>query len=172
VLKLWDDIAFGNYVAGQADADSSFVLFVAQDSRRAFGVRTDVLWIMTKTYDSEILKNIRDFLGVGHVYERPKPRHRLGHRQSGHQLIVFGANCLRIVEFFEKFPLRANKRMDLELWKRATKVHCQRKPHTRWKKADLIEMVKIRLQLDALPHRLKRPGKVDVHAVLKHLDLT
>jgi len=151
---MWEDRDFGNYIAGQADADSCFVLSISKASKNKFGVSVYPLWQMDKLGDEEVLQKIRDFLGVGVV----SPSHGKGKSYSA--LRVHGYACLKLVEFFEQFPLKGKKRKDFELWKKGVKLYCARKHKDRGNymtKDELVQLIEIREEMEMTLNRRKSP---------------
>jgi len=162
---MWEDRDFANYIVGQADADSAFCVEVYEHKRYSFGVRVWVYWTISKAFDENILKRITDFLGVGKV-RYVKARKPL----PDYELRVYGKECSKIVEFFEKFPLRANKQKDFELWKEAVEIcNSRKRSHGNpWKKEELLKVLVIRQQLTHLWTRGKRHGR-DISNLIEKL---
>ena len=167
---MWEDKSFGNYVAGQADADSYFGLEVSRWSRNVFGVRILPNWAVSKAYDFEILEEIKNFLGVGRLKEIKASKSYTHH----YRLSVTGTKCSKIVEFFEKFPLRANKQKDFEIWKKAVKIYNNRSrfhgPGSGWKKEGILAMLQLRKELDDLKSRRKHLHKRDINELIRKIE--
>lgn len=158
---MWNDRDFGNYIAGQADADSSFYINVKYGSR---GVYVCPEWTITKDIDKEILEKICHFLGVGKVYPR---RYLKTKRNTSASLRIHGKPCARVVQFFEEFPLRAKKKEEFEIWKRAVEIYVSRKRnvHNPWVKEELIEMKELRRKLHQSPSRIRRRSMKEIEIV-------
>lgn len=166
---MWEDLAFANYVVGQADADSCFYLSVRKRPKRRLKISVDPKWAITKAFDKEILLKIRDFLGVGSVYIKHGSPSRPRSIDPFWQFYVEGKACAVVVEFFERFPLRATKRKDFEIWKKAVAILVGRR-ETRWTKEDLIAMLMVRKEMDETLVRAKaKKGKIDVSAIIERL---
>jgi hypothetical protein len=155
---MWDDIAFGNYVAGQAEADSCFCIGVRISKTSKFGVRVIPLWEMQKVHDELILQKIRDFIGIsGRIYHC---KYKVHHGKMTTRLMIEGSKCERVVAFFETFSLRGEKKKDFDLWKKAVKIYVSRNRQHFWTKEDLIAMLNIRKEMDQLNRRHLNPGKM------------
>lgn len=167
---MWDDRDFANYVVGQADANSSFWLGLTRDRRTGkFGIMIVPAWSISKVFDEEIVEKIHDFLGVGKVFPHK-------HTNSGlvaKRFAVEGKGCAKIVEFFEKFPLRSKKQRDFEVWKKAVEIYCSRDrrgaSRNPWTKEELIAMLKLRKQLRQIPTRIKRREDKTTEVELRRL---
>lgn len=70
--------------------------------------------------DRAILKEIRDTLGFGKIYDRPVYP---SDKPNVHPGVVFRIDpindCAELVKVFERNPLRAKKKQDFEIWKSA-----------------------------------------------------
>lgn len=123
---LTDD--FGHWLAGFTDGEGAFVICRVTTRRgKAAGssVRT---WpncrfeIGLRADDIEILRTIRDTLGVGNLYvKKPNFSARPGTKMAAVFIVHRIDDCLRIVEFFTRYPLRAKKRAQFDVW--ADAVH-------------------------------------------------
>lgn len=162
---MWEDEAFANYISGQADADSTFAILVFKQKRGTLRVNVQPVWEISKAFDRPLLEEIKDFLGAGYITERKKrKRYRIHFR-----LTVKGKACSKLVEFFETFPLRANKRRDFELWKEAVKIYDR--PRNRgnpWRKDEMTAILRIRIQMSKLLSRSVRRGR-DVTSLIQEL---
>lgn len=108
------DKDFSHWIAGFVDGEGCF--FMAPVNRPG-GYRPSFS-VSVRADDSEIVQKMRDFLDVGttHFYRAT----------SGSRVIRWSvqaqADCQKLVQFFERFPLRAKKRNDFEVWARAVEV--------------------------------------------------
>jgi hypothetical protein len=164
---MWKDRDFANYIVGQADADSCFYIGVRHGKTYSYGIRVVPEWAVSKTADHEILQRTKAFLGIGRIVEKIQPRQ--GNRRFYSKLYIQGNECSILAEFFERFPLRANKRKDFEVWKKAVDLYSARErvggnpdavmrraSKRSWTKEELIEMLEIRKQLNDISSRVKR----------------
>jgi hypothetical protein len=163
---MWEDRDFANYIVGQADADSSFSLAIEKSSENKFGIRVYPVWKMDKYGDEEVLQKIRDFLGVGIVSSsRGKVKPYIAFR-------VHGYACPKLVEFFERFPLKGKKRKDFEIWKKAVQLYCARKHKGRgkdWTKDELVPLLEICEEMEMTLNRPKSHRHNTAKLALQHL---
>lgn len=113
-VEVSDPEAFGHYIAGLVDGEGTFITRRAQNTAHcefAIHIRSD---------DRPILDAIASFLGVGKFYSHATDKsvhclYRVSSREDTSQVIV---------PFFERFPLRAKKRHDFDIWKQAANLCC------------------------------------------------
>lgn len=106
------DDAFGHYVAGFADGEGCFIVVQRNlPPRPTYFCR---FIVRLRDDDSAILGEIRERLGVGDIFHDPRPEGING--QTIWQVSRM-ADCLRLVEFFTRYPLRAKKARDFKVWK-------------------------------------------------------
>jgi LAGLIDADG DNA endonuclease family protein len=109
----------GDYIAGFVDGEGCFYLTYRSEIKYSrVGQPKYYRWlpyfaIMLRSDDVEILYKIRATLACGNVY--------YSRNKSLTSFNVQNINDLygKILPFFEKFELRAKKRLDFELWKQA-----------------------------------------------------
>lgn len=106
--------AFGHWLAGFADGEACFALL----SNGRGKVRA-VFRIALRQDDEAVLRQIRNTLGVGNV--RLAKAGKLGCDQAEFN-VLSKPDCLAMVEFFERYPLRSKKARDFEIWKRAVRL--------------------------------------------------
>ena len=111
--------SFGHWLSGFVDGEGSFIL---QTQQRPGGFSCHAsLRIELRDDDSDIINLIKDFWQVGNIYMR-KGRKRLDTTTKPNvQYVVSGWETLNtvIVPHFTKYPLRAKKKRDFEIWKDA-----------------------------------------------------
>lgn len=78
-------------------------------------------WCVTFTInlhvnDKGILKQVKETLGCGKIYQ-DKSRPLAVYRVDNFESVIN-----KIIPFFKKYPLRAKKKLDFELWKRAVEI--------------------------------------------------
>jgi hypothetical protein len=149
---MWDDRDLANYIVGQADADSSFVITIMRCKGNKYGLRVLPLWVTEKHGDTEVLEKIHDFLGVGRVYAF----HGKSHPYIA--LRVAGRDCAQIVQFFEQFPLRGRKREDFEIWKKAVELYVSHEKGRQWTRHELSQIIKIRHNMESTLKYRRRCG--------------
>lgn len=155
---ITDRDAFGHWLSGFSDGESCFSLyFMKYPNQDIRPVVTCKFRITLREDDEPILKQIRDFLGVGTFYYREKSPYS---RNVQVTYCVHGMHDLVrvIIPNFETYPLRAKKRRDFELWKQGVHIAygpkmrqrqriCGHKWHKPWTENEIAEF---RLVSDAL----------------------
>ena len=141
---MWEDVAFGNYIAGQADADSTFYLRINVQKVHKYGLSAQCFWSVTKFNDKDILLKMKDFLNLGRVYQVNRSNVK---RKTGYQLMVTGTECLKLIEFFDKFTLRGSKLNDYKLWREAVQIRYQHPVRTRLEREALVKLLKIKIEM-------------------------
>lgn len=110
------DPAFGHWLAGFIDGEGCFCI-----SRRNYAASRHqgfnlLFTISLRGDDAAVLAEIHERLGVGHRHTRPA----LGaSKPAAEYRVVDKAGLLRIVDVFDRFPLRAKKAADFALWREA-----------------------------------------------------
>ena len=70
--------------------------------------------------DKQILEEIRDTLGIGKICNTPADTKHGYNKRPGVVLRVSAIkDCVALVNLFDKYPLRAKKRRDYEIWREA-----------------------------------------------------
>src|SRR5690348_2560353 len=135
-----DDPTFGHWLAGFTDGEGCFTI-IKNGSR--FGCKFE---ISLRDDDLQILEEIRDYLGVGVIYFRPKPQatYRVHRKQD----------CAVIQDFFHNFPLRAKKAEDFIIWSKAVDAWFA---HNRGDRLDDIVALKAQLELS---HKYHKAGEL------------
>jgi hypothetical protein len=123
------DSDFGNYLAGFTDGEGTFI--IVPDFRNRENYKT-AFSISLRADDRKILEEFKRVLKVGHirVTNRSSKNKRKWHILNGNPKVIWEvANYCDlyfiIIPFFEKFPLRAKKRRDFEIWSKAVKTRCE-----------------------------------------------
>jgi len=122
---------------------------------------------MEKLGDRDLLEQIQKYLGVGRLQQRLHRGNIDGFaRHQTAYLVVEGKSCLKIVDFFEKYPLRGKKKLDFEFWKKAVLqvFSCQRHIRT---KQELIQLVNIKVEMDKALNCPKRHPQGAIRALQK-----
>lgn len=115
----------GDYVAGLVDGEGHFGLIYYKEIKKSRSGK-DYHWegwrwcvpfvINLHAHDREILEQVRETLGCGKIY-RAK-----GRSLAMYRVDEFKSMVDKVIPFFEKHPLRAKKKLDFELWKKAVKI--------------------------------------------------
>lgn len=110
---------WGGFLAGFTAGEGSFCIakYNHDNSRINYSCRFE---ISLRDDDRAILEEIQRRLGIGTIYDRPA-RIRNGHNTQPQTAFYVCAidECAELVELFEKYPLRAKKKRDFEIWKQA-----------------------------------------------------
>jgi len=122
----------GDYVAGFIDGEGCFFLTYRKETKytrpgNPTYYRWSAIFAMTlREDDVKILKQIRDTWECGNVYFLNTKDNRLGKQAYfGVQNIDDAYN--KVLPFFKKFPLRAKKKYDFELWSKALELIYKKK---------------------------------------------
>lgn len=115
----------GDYIAGLVDGEGHFGLIRYKEVKRTRGGkdyywegwRWSILFVINLHSDDEkILRQVRKTLSCGKIYgDKKRPL-------SMYQVFDFQSIVSKIIPFFEKYPLRAKKSLDFELWKEAVEI--------------------------------------------------
>jgi len=153
----------GDYVAGFVDGEGCFYLTYRSEIRYERPGKpkyfrwTPYFAINLRQDDKEILEKIRNTLSCGNIY--------LLNRRDGEKLAQFIIQNMddlysKILPFFEKYTLRAKKRHDFELWKKALKIMYNNKKHKmRCSPEDNKKLLFIREEMRAYKSKLARGYK-------------
>ena len=119
------DDSFGHWLAGFTDGEGAFTICHVTSRN---GNPHNRIWpncrfeITLRMDDAEILRTIRDTLGIGNLTIHTKPqKERPGSKGAMRFTAGRIADCLKIVEFFHRYPLRAKKQAQFMVW--ADAVH-------------------------------------------------
>lgn len=116
----------GDYIAGLVDGEGCFSLQYNREIKHArkgkpVYFRWEAQFAMGLSEDGRaILEEMQATLGCGKVYKCKA-------RRIQRPLAIFVVYAIeklweKVIPFFEKYPLRAKKRHDFELWKQAVEV--------------------------------------------------
>lgn len=137
------------YLSGLADGERCFFIGVNGRYRTSFMC---VFTIGMRSDDRPLLEHLRATTGVGRLYEA-KPNKGLearpGMNPTTHWRVSRLAECFRLVEIFDQFPLQSKKAGDFSLWREAV---------SHWAERNWLEMEELREQMQQ--HREFRPLEV------------
>lgn len=117
------DDAFGHWLAGFTDGEAAFVIARVSSRNGNPNLRT---WpncryeISLRGDDGAILRTIRDTLGYGSLYVHT-PASRADKSPAVRYSVHRVEDCLKVVELFTRYPLRAKKRAQFEVWAEAVR---------------------------------------------------
>jgi intein-encoded DNA endonuclease-like protein len=137
----------GDYIAGFVDGEGCFYLTYRSETRRErAGSPTYFRWtpyftILLREDDLEILKQIQRALACGKIY----------HMKGGQVSVgIQNINDLfeKVVPFFIKYPLRAKKKNDFNLWCKALEIVYKNKCNkTSCSVQDSLRLTELRQQM-------------------------
>jgi hypothetical protein len=112
--------AFGHWLSGFVDGEGHFCLHRCKH-KMAHGGKTlgASLAISVRLDDQEILREIGRYWGVG-TFNFPTPIN--GNHAIRFQVASFRDLYLVVVPHFERYPLRAKKQRDFEIWKKGVEI--------------------------------------------------
>lgn len=119
---------FGYWLAGFVDGEGCFRIHSAP-RRQAQPWYACHFQVKLRDDDTAILNECVDRTGIGKVIRMA------GHKTSKPQAMWVAwslADCEEVVELFTRFPLRAKKRLDFEIWIRAVAVIRDTPRGNRW----------------------------------------
>ena len=108
------DKSFGHWLAGFADGEGSFGI---SQPRKSYICK---FHISLRLDDADILHECQHRLELGNVGLVKREKLRSPNEKPCARWEVGGKiPCLRLVQIFDEFPLRAKKRRDFEIWREA-----------------------------------------------------
>lgn len=114
-----DDVPFWNWFAGFFDGEGSVGIYPG--TRDAWRCTAK---ISLRADDGQILQTIRMMSGIGTIYHDTK-----GAPSTRNPCLAWAVNrrdeAMRLVEIFERYPLRAKKARDVEIWSEAVREWCR-----------------------------------------------
>lgn len=147
----------GDYVAGFIDGEGCFVIVIS--SHKTKKLRRDArvsFQIEVRDDDSEVIKNIQETLGCGHIYHLSYERYGW---KPHVKLMVSRINDLttKIIPFFTRYPLRAKKRHSFKLFCQAVSV-IEAKRHLTQEGID--ELLQIRSRMNKYSKKYRASARV------------
>lgn len=132
-MKELDD-AFGNWFAGFTDGEGHFQIAkrLRKKTRANYGCR---FRIGLRDDDKAILEEIHRTLGIGTISANPRRSKREGQPQTRFCVNAI-EDCVELVKLFNRYPLRAKKQQDFEIWKLAMTELLRPR---RYRNTDLLE---------------------------------
>lgn len=118
--------------------------------------------------DKPILEEIRDTLEIGAIYDYPaRINNSRSARPQAHFCVHAVDDCAELVKVFEKYPLRAKKQCDFEIWKQMLAE--MRKPVGE-RNSDLLEYYYLKIQevrkYEAV-EELVKPKRIDLQLTIE-----
>lgn len=106
-----------NWIVGLVDGEGCFTIQFQNFPAMRLGFEARPMFLINlDSKDRPILELVRDFFGFGVVrtYERGRDYKRTG--KACYYKVTNLKDCLEVMEFFRKFPLRSKKGKDFEMW--------------------------------------------------------
>lgn len=131
IVEDLDHDGFGHYMAGFLDGEASFVI------ARVNSGFTCRMQVKLRDDDAAILFALRDRTGLGLVRpEKVYQRSDRGSMRNTHPQMTWivgnKADCAMLVRLLERYPLRAKKRQDFEVWRLAVRERAVKRHRGGW----------------------------------------
>ena len=125
------------FVSGFVDGEGCFELLITKNSKYRCGYQIQLMFtIVLDERDEEILKQIKEFFGVGNITtDNGRVRYRVSSKKD---LVV-------IIEFFKKYPLKTQKLADYLCFRDAYDLYSQGKHLTN---EGFIEILKLKANIN------------------------
>lgn len=111
----------GNWLAGFIDGEGSFnISHHAGNYQPRFSLKL-------RDDDSDILKDIRDFIGTGTLRANKcspiTSKYYSANAKNQFRLDVVGSDNMKLVSILDEYPLRSKKSRDYKFWKEAVEIY-------------------------------------------------
>jgi hypothetical protein len=108
-----------NYVVGLSDGEGCFYVSLTERDKiknpKAHILARSHFYIKLRADDLSILKEIKDFLGFGHIYFQKEKRKN--HSACYRFEVSSNEDKLKLIQFFRKYPLHSpKKKRDFEIF--------------------------------------------------------
>lgn len=113
------DDGFGYWLAGFFDGEGSFGIYPSGPNAYACTAK-----ISLRMDDRPILEEIQRWTGVGRIYDDKKGPLAAERNPCAAWAVDKREQCSVLMDVFSRYPLRAKKRRDFEIWARAVRVWC------------------------------------------------
>lgn len=126
---LVDEPSFGHWLAGLADGEGCF--WVHREKAGAY--YAPQFKIKLRADDRAVLRFCRDVLAIGNLYDHPATdANGRKAKPTASWVVQSTADVDALRSFFERYPLRAKKARDFEVWCRAIDVARSLPRGNRW----------------------------------------
>lgn len=109
---------FGDWFAGFVDGEGCFLVYGGTAAKPEHSCR---LVIEVRADERAVLEEIQSRLGIGKIQSLPKRRTPTS-APLLRWYVSSKSDCALLVTILDRFPLRAKKRADYEVWRRAVCV--------------------------------------------------
>lgn len=136
------------WIVGFTDGEGCFKFNIIKDQSKLGFEVCPAYEITLHEADIEVLKAIKEVLGVGNIQERNRePLRKRGIAASDNAVLAVTGieNCLILRDFFNKYPLQSKKKNDFNLWSQCLSMIQLGKHRTIH---GFLEIVKIRDQMN------------------------
>lgn len=153
------DPSFGHWFAGFADGEGCFIIARGGRNNTSFccafiiGLRVD---------DLAVVETLREVTGVGavHVYGPYASSQRAGAKPQARWDVGNRADCLKLRDIFDRYPLRSKKAGDFAIWREAVQCWAEQD----WARmSELHDAIRENRRYDGEAVELRRP---ETHARL------
>jgi LAGLIDADG endonuclease len=124
------DPAFGNWLAGFMDGEGCFV--IGRKLRGDYYSYYCALQLSLRTDDRAILEEIRSTVGFGLLIDEKRRSRARNEKPKSVWIVTRRDDCCHVVDLFRRFPLRAKKARDFEVWAEAVSVWTSRSWYRGW----------------------------------------
>ena len=161
-----DKDSFGHWLSGFVDGEGCFGIYCYSNKRtNEFnpGALSFEFSIQLREDDRDILEEIQRYFNCGHLAVGSRRKARAEGKVNARDQIKFSCKKLSeilgaIIPHFDEYPLRAKKRGDFEIWKRAVLLQVESariRGDNNKRICDYPECVAIREQVFALAKELR-----------------
>lgn len=158
------DDSFGNWLAGFIDGEGCFHISIA--SKEWYGIK---FTLKLRADDEGILREIVEKTKIGYV-EKYTGKSVANANPQSQWRVNSQVDCLKLIELLEKYPLRAKKKRDFDIWKKAVKylANAKRGHKTRGRR----DLTPIKLLRDKLKNtRMYEQMETDYNEINPQLSL-
>ncbi len=166
------DETFGYWFAGFTDGEGCFAIRSPGHARKSRKRQLQCCFTITlRADDLPVLRYIQEMTGVGKIYAQNPPSRRVNSHPAYQWVAVSRADCAYVVDLFTRYPLRAKKAKDFEVWKQAVLFWLRQPQATkRTGQRDPTPMIDFRTRLQAV-RKYEAPASFS-EPLPKHLDGT
>ncbi len=122
------DNAFGHWFAGFVDGEGHFGMSRRGVNGTGYACSFSLI---VRADDAEVMEKIHRWLGVGRLYRykfiRRKDQYANNPRCELH--VTKREEVRKLIDIFDRFPLRAKKARDYRIWREAVLLWADRKSH-------------------------------------------
>lgn len=121
------DPSLGHWLAGFADGEGCFVIKANGRYKSSYAC---MFVIGTRADDKPVLELVQSIVGHGTLYDVPLYESTTASRPGTNPQVRYAVQnkpgCLRLCEFFDRYPLRSKKAGDYAIWRQAVEHWTER----------------------------------------------